>query len=391
MAKKGTTPTTRKPTRKEASRAARDARFNRWVISIAIAVGLLVVGILVFGYLNEVVLVTRRPVATVNGTPISLADWQARFREQRVRMQMQLDSYSAQRMEVDPTDPNASALLQQLDQAISRLRSQMEPETLGQAVLKQMAQEEIIRQEAARRGISIAPEEIDRAIETFFGFDREAAPTAPPLTTGPVTQTETVTPTTPAAMTEQEFQDTYQSYVENVLNPSGLGVEGFRAMMEAMLLSNEVRTAIESEVPTATEQVQMRYFSCNDGEVADTLHQRLEAGEAWDDIAADLEENPITGTYASEPWWVTQGFVAEQFGTEISIILFATPVGSYTMPMLSSATGATYVMQVLNHEEHELDSLMLNYEQSHAFNEWLNQQMMGVTYSEDWRNHLPTN
>lgn len=388
MAKKGTTPTARKPTRKEISRAARDARFNRWVISTAIAVGLLVVGVLVFGYLNEVVLVTRRPVATVNGTPISLADWQARFREQRVRMQMQLDSYSAQRMAVDPTDPNASAILQQLDQAISNLRSQMEPETVGQGVLEQMAREELIRQEAARRGISIPPEEVDRAIETFFGFDREAA-SAPPLTTGPVTQTETLTPTT-EAMTEEEFQQTYQSYVENVLQPSGLGVDGFRAMMEAMLLTNEVRTAIESEVPTSTEQVQMRYFSCSTQEEAEALHDRLEAGEEWDAIVADLEENPITGTYASDPWWVTQGFVAEQFGTEISIILFATPVGSYTMPMLSSTTGATYVMEVLSHEVHELESLMLSYEQSRAFDSWLNQQMMGVTYSEDWREHLPT-
>lgn len=388
MAKKGPIPTARKPTRKEVSHAARDARFNRWVIGIAIAVGLLVIGVLVFGYLNEVVLVSQRPVATVNGTPIPLADWQARFREQRVRMQMQLDSYSAQRMAVDPTAPNANALLQQLDQAISSLRSQMDPETIGQAVLQQMAQEELIRQEAARQGISIPPEEIDRTIETFFGFDREAA-SVPPLTTGPVTQTETLNPTT-EAMTEEEFQQTYQSYVENVLEPSGLGVEGFRAMIEAMLLTNEVRAFIESETPTATEQVQMRYFSCSDRETADALHDRLESGEAWDDIVADLETNPITGTYASDPWWVTQSFAAAQFGTEISIILFATPVGSYTMPMLSPTTGTTYVMEVLSHETHELESLILSYEQGRAFDEWLNQQMMSVTYSEDWREHLPT-
>ncbi|MCX7855967.1 MAG: SurA N-terminal domain-containing protein, partial [Anaerolineae bacterium] len=155
-------------TKKQRTRAEREARMTRWIIAGTIAVGVLVFGILLYGYLATSVFPPREPVAIVNSVPITTADFQARVRHYRIVLQEQRDYYTARRMELDPTDPNTSFLLEYLNSQIRQIESMLS-ETyapmLGKEVLDRMVQEEIIRQEAARRGITVSPEEIDRAIE----------------------------------------------------------------------------------------------------------------------------------------------------------------------------------------------------------------------------------
>ncbi|MCX7854933.1 MAG: SurA N-terminal domain-containing protein [Anaerolineae bacterium] len=386
-------------TKKQRTRAEREARMTRWIIAGTVAIGVLVVGILLYGYLAENVFKGRAPVATVNGVPISTADFQARVRHYRLVLQEQRDYYTALRMELDPTDPSASYMLEYLNGQIRQIDSMLSATyatTLGKEVLDRMVQEEIIRQEAARRGISVSPEEIDRAIEEQFGYDRDAAtaalltPTVVP--TAPVTAetilTATATPM-PTPVPKEEFDRRYQEYVKTHLKPSGLSEAKFRALVEASLLYDKLQQAMAAEVPQTMEQVHIRYFSFSTQEEAGQVADRLGKGEKWEDIAAEIEADQESAAHASEPEWVTQGFLTEQFGEEAASTIWETPAPQYTAP-LAGTDSRWYIVQVMGREVRELESWLRSYEEQRVFQEWLQAQMATVQYSEDWASKVPT-
>ncbi len=388
-------------TKKQRTRAEREARLNRWIIAGAIAVGVLVIGILLYGYLAENVFKGRAPVATVNGVPITTADFQARVRHYRIVLKQQRDYYTSLRMELDPTDPNTSFMLEYLNGQIRQIESMLSDTyamMLGKEVLDRMAQEEILRQEAARRGITVSSEEVDRAIEEQFGYDRDAAmaalltPTVVP--TAPVTAETTLTATAtpePTPLPKEEFDRRYQEYVKTYLKPSGLSEAQFRAMVEASLLYDKLQQAMAAELPQTMEQVQIRYLSFSTQEEAGKVAERLGMGkgEKWEDIAAEIKADQESTAHASEPEWVTKGFLAEQFGEEAASTVWETPVQQYTAP-LAGTDGRWYIVQVMGREVRELESWLRSYEEQRVFQEWLQAQMATVQYSEDWASKIPT-
>ncbi|HEC33625.1 MAG TPA: hypothetical protein ENI37_02790 [Chloroflexi bacterium] len=391
MAKRKRAVAPRPLTRKQRSRALREARMTRWLIAGAVAVLVLVAAILLYGYLAEVVFRAREPVAVVKGTPITTADFEARVRYHRITLRQELGLYTAQRMNLDPTDPEVAPLFDQLDQMIRRLEAQLSPQyavALGGQVLDEMVQETLIRQEAAQRGITISQEEIDQAIEQQFGYrqDATAQEPAPPIA-GPVTTTQPVTPT--GSLTREAFEQQYKRYVESVLEPSGLGEEGFRALVEGSLLYERVHEAIVGDILTVVDQVQVRYIALPSEEEAIQIVERLDAEESWEEIVAEIEADESSPAHASQPGWQTEAFIAEQFGTETSQTVFEAQVGTYTQPFLGN-DGRYYVIQVLGHEERELDPLMQAYERNRVFQEWLDLQRQYVEYEEDWQEKVPT-
>lgn len=386
-------------TKKQRTRAEREARLNRWMIAGAVAVVVLVVGILLYGYLAENVFKGRVPVATVNGVPITTADFQARVRHYRIVLQEQRDYYTALRMELDPTDPTTSFILEDLNGQIRQIDSMLSETNavrLGKEVLDRIVQEEVIRQEAARRGIAVSQEEIDRAIEEQFGYDRDAAmaalvtPTVAP--TAPVTAetalTVTATPE-PTPVSREEFDRRYQEYVKTYLKPSGLSEAKFRAMVEASLLYDKLQQAMAAELPQTMEQVQIRYFSFSAQEEAGQVAERLGKGEKWEDIAAEIKADEESPADASEPEWATRGFLAERFGEEAASTIWETPVQQYTAP-LAVEDSRWYIVQVMGREVRELESWLRSYEEQRVFREWLQGQMATVQYSENWASKVPT-
>ncbi|MCS7179237.1 MAG: SurA N-terminal domain-containing protein [Anaerolineae bacterium] len=386
-------------TRKQRTRAEREARMNRWIIAGTVAVGVLVIGILLFGYLATDVFPRRKPVATVNGVPITTADFQARVRHYRIVLQQQKDYLSAQRMELDPTDPSNAFLLEYLDNQIRQIDAMLSDTytmMVGQEVLDQMVQEEIIRQEAIRRGLSVSSEEIDRAIEEQFGYNRDAAMAAllTPTIVAPVSGTaETVVTATatpiPTPIPKEEFDRRYQEYVKTYLKPSGLSEAQFRAMVEATLLYDKLYQAMAAELPSAMEQVQIRYFSFPTHEEAEQVVERLGQGEKWEAIAAEIEADDQGEGMASEPEWATRGFLVQQFGDEAARTIWETPAPRYTAPLTGTVGNRWYVVQVMGREVRELEPWLRSYEEQQAFQEWLQAQMATVQYTEDWASKIP--
>jgi len=361
---------------------------KRAIITGAVVVGVLVVGVLIYGYLTEVVFKAQEPVATVNEVPISTADFQARVRYERTLRNIELLNLRQQQMSLDPTE--SAALLDQLTRQIRTLEGELGPENateVGRQVLGDMVREEIVRQEADRHGITVTPEEVDRGIEEWLGYDRDAATedSETPFT-GPVTNTDVITPT--GFVSFEEFQERYNNFRESVLGPSQLGEEGFRELIRVSLLYEQVYELIVEDIAEVMEQIQVNYIAFESEEEATAMVARLEAGEVWQDVVAEITESDVQA-FAGESGWQTAMMFTEQFGAEISRAVFATAVGEYTGPFLGLG-GWYYLFQVTGHEERELDANTLAYEQNRVFQEWLDQQSQFVEYSDDWEDRVPT-
>jgi len=163
-------------TKKHVARLQRERQQTRMILFSFIGILVVSVGLLAYGYLDVNYFQLQKPVAKVGDTEISLKDFQTRVRLQRnslISTYMQYSQFS-QMFGMDVTTQ-----LQQIEQQLSS------NETLGQGVLDSMINETLIRQETAKRGITISDEEMQAAIQEAYQFFPNG------------TLTPTITPTPP--------------------------------------------------------------------------------------------------------------------------------------------------------------------------------------------------
>ena len=177
-------------TKKHIARLERERLQTRIILYSFIVVVVAVVGLVTYGYLDTKYFQFQRPVAKVAGTDITVGQWQARVRMERTRLINQLTLYQqySQYFGMD-----LSAQTQQITTQLN------DPTTLGQSVIDQMINDQLIQKEAAKRGITVSAKEIDEAIQSSYGYYPNGSPT-PTLTPTAVTL-PTLSPETLALVT----------------------------------------------------------------------------------------------------------------------------------------------------------------------------------------------
>ncbi len=177
-------------TKKHIARLERERLQTRIILYSFVAVLVAVAGLVVYGYLDTKYFQFQRPVAKVGNVSITVGEWQARVRMERTRLINQLTLYEqySQYFGMD--------FSQQIQTTTQQLN---DPTNLGQSVLNEMVDEELIRQDAAKRGITVSEKEIDDAIQASYGYYPNGSPT-PTLTPTPVTF-PTLSPQTLALVT----------------------------------------------------------------------------------------------------------------------------------------------------------------------------------------------
>jgi hypothetical protein len=179
--------------RKEILIARRHEEQTRRVWLLLIAVIALISIVLIIGVVNELLLKPSRPVAAVNGVEITLEDWRDQVEYRRALLVSRVSDIA------DIVGGDVSQI-QQI--AGLELQSLGDAETLGQQVLEEMVDQELVRQEAQSRGIVVTEAEIQEALEErFLYFDGES-PTPQPTATGTVMPTPSLTPIAQAVLTD---------------------------------------------------------------------------------------------------------------------------------------------------------------------------------------------
>ncbi len=375
-------------TRKQISRLEKERRLERILTWSMIAVAIVVVGVLAYGLIVENVVKARESVATVGDTTITTAEFQARVRFNRMQMSSELQSLFQQQQALDPTDSSVQFYLEYIQRNIRDLQSQLSPENalaIGEQSLEQLIREELVRQEAERRGITVAPDELQQAIEQFFGYDRNpAVPTPAPVATLPLTPTDVLVPEptstpppTPTPMTEAEFRRRYENFMKT-LRSLDISEQQYRSWVEASLLSEKLRDQMRAEAPAVADQVKLRYLSVDSEGQADEFVARLDAGEDFQTLVDELRGDEEVVVYSNELDWLPKSALEARLDAMLADLAFGLGVGEHSQPVLNQEGTWYTVIEVLGHETRELDQSLREQLGDDLFQEWLEAQQVLV-------------
>jgi peptidyl-prolyl cis-trans isomerase D len=418
-------------TKKHMARLERERRQTRLILGgFGLAV-VAAVGLLVYGVLYNTYLLARRPVARVGDVNIPVAEWQGRVRLQRSQLINQFLLYQqySQYLGMD--------LSSQEQQIQSQLNS---TSTMGQNVLDQMINEELIRQEAAKRGITASTPEVDREIQASFQYYPSGTPTptlTPTAVTEPTLSPETlalvtITPTPTAFMTPipsatptanpeasatptlsptptstagpsptptgtatpfptatpytlEGFQTAYNTNVQQLV-ADGLTESEVRQLYETTVLRRKLFDQITADVPHVEDQVWARHILVADEATAKKVRQLLVDGEDFAKVAAQYSTDTATKDNGGDLGWFGKGKMVPEF----EAAAFSLKVGEISQPVKSQF--GYHIIQVLAHEKRPLDASAFDQAQQTAFSDWLAQartQDKVVTY-DIWQNIVPT-
>ncbi len=409
-------PPRQKPETARQARRRRKQEQQQRLLLIGLGIlGILVIGLLVYGAVQQYVIAPRAPVAVVNGTPIPTDAFQRRLAYERFSLQNQLRQWQQFQLQFDPKGENPF-----LKQQISQLTAQInDVEGLSLQVLDQMIDEVLIREEAANQGISASPEEVQARIDAFFGFDREAAkatpaPTPTPEPTQPITGTEPITPTatpipTPTPMSEEAFQKLYTDYLQQVQNQAlGFSEQEFRALFEIQVLREKLQEALCSNVPTTEEAVHARHIliavktptpepvgegtptPTPDPQVekqaeqealkkAQEVKARLDAGEDFAQLAKEYSDDPGSKENGGDLGWFGRGRMVQEFEDAA----FALEPGQISDPVKSPF--GYHIIQVLEKDpNHPRDDAAIAADKRQCFQDWLSQRRGEATIERHW-------
>jgi len=347
-------------TRKQISRRQREERQRRLILLAAGAVLLLVLGILGFGYYETKFLKPASPIAVVNGVPLRTDGYQQMVILQRFTLDQYRLNLEIQLSQLDTSDETGAAIASLLQQELARI--EIERVQIPSQVLEMMIEDELVRQGAQERGITVTEEEIDRAIEESYGYQRE-----------PVTPT----PTLPS-VTKEEFEQAYQQDL-SALAQAGLSEEFYRGMARRVLLHSKMWEVIGQDVPTSEEQVRVRRIVLETEEEAEAIRQRLDAGEDFATLAQELSIDESTRENGGDVGWMA----FDERDLPFSAMAFQLEVGE-----VSQVIGTTRGYEILKledkDEDRELDPTMLEVRKNTAFSRWLNDLEAEATIERYW-------
>lgn len=362
----------------------REAAIQRLVIlgtGVALAIALV---ILVFAFVVDQFIRPGQSVASINGETITVADFRSRAKLERALLGEQINQQIAM---MASFDMDSDTIVQQISNQppFSTWLSELSvPDQLGNRVLTEMIEDELVRQKASELGITVSDEELQEEINEFFGYDPNVGvvePTASPTATSsptPVvsptpsqvptaTHTPTVTPTpeveptatttpvpsaTPSATPNaeeraQQYNETRTSFFDAVLSSAGISQEVLNDYFEMRVLRTKVRDAVLTDVPKTDTFINARHILVATQEEAQQVVDALNAGESFAALAAALSTDGSAQQGGELGWAQPSRYV-----TEFADAITGAAVGTFVGPVQTQF--GFHVIQVLGREERDI-------------------------------------
>jgi peptidyl-prolyl cis-trans isomerase D len=407
--------------KKHIARLERERRQIKLIQYIAIGVVAAVILIIGYGFLDINVLQKLQPVAEVNGDKITTREFQARVILQRNQLLRQYVEY-LQYQQVFGLD--TSAQLQQIESSLSI------PTVVGQQVLDEMIRDVLIRQEAEKRGISLTSEEVETFKQGQFGYYPDGTPTptitptqvdvsyptlsaaqlalvtvtpvptqgptSTPLPTATVDPAFTPQPTSPTAPTPfpsptatpytlEGYENTYATAQAGLVE-AGMSKDQYEIIFETELLRKKLYDAVIGDLPLEQEQVWARHILVPSEEEARDIIDRLNDGEEFGELAAELSLDTVSGANGGNLGWFGKGQMVPPFEEAV----FELEVGEVSEPVQSDF--GWHVIQLIDRTT--LPMTASEYEQARqaAFDEFLTglREESEVTIYDYWTERVPT-
>ncbi len=406
-------------TRKHIARKQREDKQRRYILIGTIVVLVLVFGLIIYGILNELVLKKQQAVVIVNGERISTESFQKSVRYARQQIiASAVNTYQFIQMFGDSPETQA-----QFTGQLAQVQAQLEPVALGNQILDQIIDEVLIRQEAEKRGISLDEEEIDQAVEEAFGYYANGTPTSQPTSepiptstlsaqqkalippTATATPTEvititatptsipTITPTSaptasPTPYTEDSFQSQYEQALVNFNDSIGFDENDLRDIIRKQLYYQKLQESMRAELSgeSTEEQVWAKHILVADQATAELVLERLAAGEAWHDLAAELSTDTSNKDRGGDLGWFGRGMMVAEFEDAA----FSLEIGEVSDPVETNF--GFHIIQLIGREERPLSNEELEQRHQQAFFEWLQgiRDDSEIEIRDYWIDRVPT-
>lgn len=400
-----------------------------WISAIVLAV--VVVGIVVYGLLADTVLVPYRAVAKVNGDSIRAGDFQKQVKLQRLQLVNQFNQYYqfAQMFgATDPfNDPNFGQTLQQIYQQLNT------PTSIGQTVVDYMIEDALIRQEAARRGITISADEIDKAMQEGLGYYADGTPTPAPTvmpfatsTLNPtalaiVTITPTATPVTPTATATLEpdvtptetptlaptattgptstplptatpytlegYQVAFDEQFTFLNEKTGMTRDDYRKFYEGFLLRDKLLEEVTKELGTSQEKAWARHILVADESLAKLIVERARNGDDFAKLAAEFSIDTSNKDLGGDLGWFGKGMMVAPFEEAV----FSLPIGQISDPVQTDY--GWHIVQVIAREVVPLSDEELEQSKQTFFRSFLQElrEKAEITINDEfWKKIVPS-
>jgi hypothetical protein len=410
----------RRLSRKEVLLERKERRQNRQVYTAVGAIVALLAVVLVAALISEFLIRPRQPVAVVNGQQITIREWQNRVVLQRAQLIMSLEDLT------DTFDGNIGLVQQYAGQQINIL---MDAPTLAQIVLDSMIEEQIVRQEAEARGITVSEADVQAEIEANYNYFGGDLPTPMPTPTETVVPTPSLTPIptavltevvavdTPAptptlgptatplptatAVSEAGFRSQYQELIGR-LRRLGVDEASFREAIRANIYRERLMEmlATEAELPTRDEHASFYYLRFDNAAEANEAQAQIATTgflPVWNTIRSlprDVE-TPSTAS-AGEILWRTRDNLATAFPESLVTAVFTLPLGTTSDVLVQEGDDAAgqptvyYLIQPSGREMRELSEAFLQREQQQYLANWVEgRRLTGVETFERWRLVVP--
>jgi peptidyl-prolyl cis-trans isomerase D len=222
-------------TKKHLARQEREQLQTRFILISAAVVVFLVVVLIGYGVLDQNVFQPNRPIAKVGGSSIPLKELKANVMYRNI-------SYIQNYEQIAQYFGEDASFRQQYQSAIDNLAS---------SVQESLVEDRLIRQEAARRHITVSKAEVDKAMQDQLGYYPDGTPTAAP-TSSPVPTRATST-LSPLQMTLVPFTPTSTATPTPLVTPTVVTYTATLAPTSVLLTVTQTVTPTATAVATATE------------------------------------------------------------------------------------------------------------------------------------------
>lgn len=429
-------------TKKHLARKQREERQTRIIILGTIIIGIVVVGLIVYGVVEQMIIRPNKPVAKVGDETITVSQFESRVKYTRVQM---LDQAYRYYQFYSLYGEMGQSFLQAAQSIAGQL---VQPVTLGSDVLDEMINGIIIREEAAARGITVSSEEVDQALQSGFGFYPDGTPTptvtgtlqptptysktelslfpststptetaipteTPDVTATPsevaqategtqstgetaagsatpeVSPTITLTPTitsTPTPFTTQIYGEDLKSF-DDMYKDYNFSVDQLRAIYEIDLLHAKLQKEVTQDLEPVEEQVWARHILVETEEEAQTVLDKLNAGDDWCTLAAEYSTDETNKNSCGDLGWFNSNTMIEAF----SDVAFSLEQGQISDPVQTDY--GWHIIQVIGKRESQIDPAQFEQDKADAFDAWLTEQRNAwddIVIYDTWEEFVPT-
>jgi parvulin-like peptidyl-prolyl isomerase len=416
-------------TKKHLARQERERLQNRYILIASIAVIAIVVGLIGYGIVQQYIITPQQPVAKVANQAITTKQFQTFARYERLQLINQYQQYQ-QFAQYFGSDQNSMNYIQQY---LAQINYQLEATNLGQTTLDYLIANQLIEKEAEKRGIAVSDEEINKALQSYFGYFADGTPTTaptsavvptstlnptqisliPPTATALPTATNTptpvitvtqeitsptptsvITPTTPAPTstplptptpyTLDAYEKDFKTYITNINSFAELNEADFRWIFKMQLLRQKLFEAVTADTSREQDQVWARHIVVSDQAQAQSIYDRLINGENFEAVATEVYSGTGTTETIDLGWF---GVGTLDAAAEKNV--FNMQIGQISEP-IQTANGCE-IYQVLGHEVKTLTDSEFDQLKQTKFQNWLDKQKAAenIQIFDIWKTRVP--